>query len=115
MCARPEDWVGYSTPNAIVLGDGVHLFFDAAHQPEGGEWKQLRLHHARSADGISGWIHDAEAIRSAGDFSWAVEEIRAPHALLDGGTLRLYFAGHDFTGSPFHFGIGMMTCDLTVE
>ncbi len=109
---RGNDWIGYSTPNAIVLDDRMHLFFDVAHQPDGGDWKQLRLHHASSTDGVGGWVHDAEAIRAAGDFAWATEEIRAPHALLDGDLLRLYFAGHKLNADPFHFGIGMMTCDV---
>ncbi len=114
LYSRDQDWVGYSTPNAIALDDGIHLFFDVAHQPAGGEWLQLRLHHARSANGITGWVQDSTAIRSAGDFTWAVDEIRSPHALLDGSVLRLYFAGHELDGiSPEHFAVGMMTCDLT--
>jgi hypothetical protein len=109
---RSGDWIGYSTPNAIVLNDRMHLFFDVAHQPEGGDWKQLRLHHAASENGSSGWLHDATAIRHAGDFPWAVDEIRSPHALLDGDLLRLYFAGHKLDAAPYHFAVGMMTCDL---
>jgi predicted GH43/DUF377 family glycosyl hydrolase len=110
---RDLDWVGYSTPSAIALDGEVHLFFDVARQPPAGPWLQLRLHHARSADGVSGWTHDETHIRKAGDFSWAVDEIRSPHALLDGTTLRLYFAGHELDGvEPEHFAVGMMTCDL---
>ena len=109
---RNDDWVGYSTPNAIALDDGIHLFFDVAHQPKDGKWLQLRLHHARSPDGKTGWVHDTEAIRAAGDFNWAVDEIRSPHALLDGDILRLYFAGHELDGTPpEHFAVGMMTCE----
>lgn len=112
---RADDWVGYSTPNALALADGVHLFVDVARQPSGGAWKQLRIHHARSVNGTTGWQQDATAIRSAGDFAWAVEEIRSPHALLDGTLLRLYVAGHELDGTqPDHFAIGMLTCDLGV-
>ena len=110
-----EDWIGYSTPNAIVLEDQMHLFFDVAHQPDGGDWLQLRLHHAYSLDGKSRWVHDDSAIANAGDFDWAVDEIRSPHAILEGSSLRLYFAGHELDGiSPEHFAVGMMTCDLSV-
>jgi hypothetical protein len=110
---RGLDWVGYSTPSAIVLDGEVHLFFDVARQPSGGRWLQLRLHHARSADGVSAWTPDAMPIRKAGDLPWAVDEIRSPHALLDGTTLRLYFAGHELDGvPPEHFAVGMMTCEL---
>jgi hypothetical protein len=52
-------------------------------------------------------------IRSAGDFAWAVDEVRSPDAFLDGTTLRLYAAGHELDGvPPEHLAIGMMTCDL---
>lgn len=109
---RTADWVGYSTPNAIVIGGEMHLFFDVAHQPDGGSWLQLRLHHATSADGRTGWTQDAAYIRKAGDFDWAVDEIRSPHALLDGDVLRLYFAGHELNGTPpEHFAVGMMSCE----
>ncbi len=109
---RTDDWVGYSTPNAVVLDDGIHLFFDVAHQPDKGDWLQLRLHHARSSDGKTNWVQDTTAIRRAGDFYWAVDEIRSPHALLDGDILRLYFAGHELDATPpHHFAVGMMTCE----
>jgi sucrose-6-phosphate hydrolase SacC (GH32 family) len=112
---RDEDWIGYSTPNAIEIAGEMHLFFDVAHQPEGGEWLQLRLHHARSADGMGGWVHDGSPIRSCDDYPWTAREIRSPHALLDGTTLRLYFAGDSLGidhGAFNQFGIGLLTCDL---
>ena len=110
---RTADWVGYSTPQAVVLEGQVHLFVDVAHQPAGGSWLQLRLHHAYSPDGLTQWIQDSTFIRKAGDFAWAVDEIRSPAALLDGTTLRLYFAGHELNGiAPEHFAIGMMSCEL---
>ncbi len=111
---RDEDWVGYSTPNAIVVGDDVQLFVDVAQQPAGGDWKQRRIHHFRSTDGQTGWVPDPKAIRAAGDLPWAVDEIRSPAALLDGTRLRLYVAGHELDGvPPDHFAIGMLLCDLT--
>lgn len=110
---RSADWVGYSTPNAMLIGNEVHLFFDVAHQPAGGVFNQRHIHHARSADGLQGWIHDQTAIRSIGDFAWAVDEIHSPSALLDGTTLRLYLAGRELNGVlPEHFGVGMVECSL---
>lgn len=47
-------WVGYSTPNAIVLGGNVHLFYDVAQDLTGSDWKQVRLHHSYSPDGKTG-------------------------------------------------------------
>lgn len=109
---RGDGWVGYSTPSAIAIEGTLHLFFDVARQPEGGDWRQLRLHHASSPDGAI-WTQDRDAIRAAGDLAWTADEIRSPAALLDGTTLRLYFAGHELDGTaPDHFGIGMLTCDL---
>lgn len=113
---RGDDWIGYSTPNAIEIAGEMHLFFDVAHQPDGEEWLQLRLHHARSADGVGGWVHDGTPIRSRDDYPWTAREIRSPHALLDGATLRLYFAGDSNDvehGALGQFGISMLTCDLS--
>ena len=110
---RDEGWIGYSTPNAIAVGGEVHLFFDVASQPEGGDWQQLRIHHALSPDGRTGWVHDPEEIVAAPFLDWAVDEVLAPHALLDGDQLRMWFAGHELDGVlPEHFAIGMMTCEL---
>lgn len=110
---RGADWVGYSTPNAIELGGEVHLFVDVASQPPDGAWSQRRIHHASSADGATAWRTDATAIRAVGDLSWAQDEIHSPAAFLDGTTLRLYLAGRALAAEPAHFGIGMLTCDLT--
>jgi hypothetical protein len=110
---RNQDWVGYSTPNAVLLDGEIHLFIDVAHQPDGGNWLQLKLHHAYSPNGETQWVQDPVSIRNSGDFTWAADEIRSPHALLDGTTLRLYFAGHELNGTPpEHFAVGMMTCNL---
>lgn len=114
---RGDDWIGYSTPNAIALDDGVHLFVDVAHQPDGGEWLQMRLHHARSANGISGWISDSEPIHAREDFSWTQREIRSPAPYLDGLELKLFFAGDDLFSPTFPgpWGIGRSSCDLSSD
>jgi predicted GH43/DUF377 family glycosyl hydrolase len=59
-------WLGYSTPNAIVLNGQVHLFFDVV---QASPWKQLKIHHASSADDINGWTHDTTAIFSQNQFT----------------------------------------------
>ena len=106
-------WVGYSTPNGIALNGQVHLFVDVAYDPDEKSWKQVRLHHAVSADGKAGFVQDSAPIAKAGDFSWAVDEIRSPHAWVDGTLLRLWFAGHELDATePNHFAIGMMTAKL---
>jgi sucrose-6-phosphate hydrolase SacC (GH32 family) len=105
-----DGWVGYSTPNAIRLNGETHLFYDVAYDPDEASWLQVRLHHSRSEDGISDWIQDDETIYSTSDFEWASREVRSPHALLDGTTLRLFFAGHTLDAV---YSIGQSTCDLS--
>jgi hypothetical protein len=108
---RASNWVGYSTPNAVVLGDQVHLFVDVANDHSDSTWAQEALHHAWSPDGLAGWTQDAAPLRQKADFPWTKREIRSPAALLDGDTLRLYFAGDDYFASHA-WGVGQMTCSL---
>lgn len=108
---RSDNWMGYSTPNAVVIGDQVHLFFDVANDHGDDTWTQEALHHAYSEDGVSGWVQDTEPIRILTDFSWTQREIRSPSALVEGTTLRLYFAGDNWIETGV-WGIGEMTCSL---
>ncbi len=98
-------WIGYSTPNAIVLNNQMHLFFDVVQDSP---WKQLKLHHAVSNNGMSGWVEDSAAIFSNSSFSWTSNEIRSPALLLDGTNLLMWFAGDN--GSIL--GIGQSSCGL---
>lgn len=98
-------WIGYSTPQPVVMNDEMHLFFDVV---QASPWKQLRLHHASSGDGSTSWSHDSAAIYMAGAFPWATNEIRSPAPLLDGTTLKLWFAGDN--GAVL--GIGQADCAL---
>ena len=108
---RGSNWVGYSTPNAVVIGGMMHVFVDVANDHGNNTWTQEALHHAYSADGLSVWVQDGAPLRGLTDFAWTKREIRSPAAFLDGTTLRLYFAGDDLfsTGA---WGIGQMTCSL---
>jgi predicted GH43/DUF377 family glycosyl hydrolase len=106
---RSGNWVGYSTPNAVVIDGKVHVFVDVANDHGNNTWTQVALHHAYSADGLTGWTQDTAPIRRLTDFAWTAREIRSPAALLDGTTLRLYFAGDDI-GNTNAWGIGQMTC-----
>lgn len=108
---RASNWVGYSTPNAVVIAGKVHVFVDVANDHGNSTWTQEALHHAYSADGLTGWTQDPAPIRSLTDFAWTQREIRSPHATLDGTTLRLHFAGDDI-GNTNAWGIGQMTCSL---
>jgi hypothetical protein len=113
---RGDDWLGYSTPSATVIDGAVHLFVDVAHQPEGGSYRQMKLHHASSSDGRDGWVQDATAIVTVPFSDWAIDQVNGPFALLAGDQLRLYFAGQDVDFvDPDHFAIAMMTCGLLAE
>ena len=107
---RTDHWVGYSTPNAVVIGGMMHVFVDVANDGSG-QWTQKALHHAYSADGLTVWVQDAAPLRQLTDFAWTAREIRSPAAFLDGTTLRLYFAGDDL-GNTNAWGIGQITCSL---
>jgi hypothetical protein len=87
------------------------VFVDVANDHGNDTWTQEALHHAYSADGLSGWTQDPAPLRRLTDFAWTKREIRSGAALLDGTTLRLYFAGDDIkvTGA---WGIGQVTCSL---
>jgi len=111
---RGANWVGYSTPNAVVIAGQVHVFVDVANDgfPDG--WTQAALHHAWSADGLTGWTQDPAPLRRLTDFAWTAREIRSPSAFLDGLTLRLHFAGDDVVATGA-WGIGQMTCSLAAH
>jgi len=109
---RASNWVGYSTPNAVVIDGKVHVFVDVANDHGNNTWTQEALHHAYSADGVTGWTQDTVPIRRLTDFNWTQREIRSPAAFLDGTTLRLYFAGDDYLNNTNAWGIGQMTCSL---
>lgn len=98
-------WIGYSTPSVIVMNNQVHLYFDVV---QAAPWKQLKIHHAASDDGVSGWAQDSVSIFSNTSFSWTSNEIRAPAMLLDGVNLMMWFAGDN--GSVL--GIGQANCVL---
>lgn len=99
-------WIGYSTPTAIVMNGQMHLFYDVVQALP---WKQLRLHHASSTDGISGWIQDIAATYRNTDFTWTADEIRSPSLLLDGTSLYMWFAGSTTTPT---LSIGQAKCAL---
>jgi predicted GH43/DUF377 family glycosyl hydrolase len=98
-------WLGYSTPQPVVINNQVHLFYDVI---QASPWKQIRVHHASSANGVSGWTQDSAAIYSKSDFTWTSSEIAAPAPLIDGTNLLLWFAGNNGTA----LGIGLSQCSL---
>ncbi len=84
-------FVGYSTPNAIVLNNKMHLYYDVVIDSP---WTQVKLHHASSPNGETTWTQDATPLFEREDYSWTTDEIRSPAALKYKDKLYLYFAGH---------------------
>lgn len=105
-----SSWMGYSTPHAAVLNNQVHLFFDVALDP----FKQVKLHHAVSNDGINSWTHDSTSIFNAAQFPWTDDQINGPAVLLDGTNLYMWFAGQGDIGNfpNIKMGIGLAVCPL---
>lgn len=106
-----SSWIGYSTPHAAVLNNQVHMFFDVALD---NPFKQIKLHHAVSADGVSNWANDSAAIFDYAQFNWTNDQINGPAVLLDGASLYLWFGGQ---GNLVNFpnilmGIGLAICPL---
>lgn len=126
----PEDgFTGYSTPMAVVHQGRVHLFYDIAHYEEQREpqWLQVALHHAVSDDGETNFVSDDAPLLTRLSFEWTRGEILAPTVLFEGGTAKMWFAGHgvqqqfvpQLFGSNFkdgrqYFGIGYATADASV-
>lgn len=79
----------------MELGHFRSSFAKADVVNEKPEWKQIKIHHAVSGNGISGWSQDSSALFDRSDFSWTELEIRSPAAYFDGSKIKLWFAGHD--------------------
>lgn len=120
-----QGYVGYSSPAAAVAGGRVQLFYSVAHYSKGGdpEWQQVAIQHASSADGLTGFVEDAAPILTRDSTAWTTGEVLAPAPLVDGDTLKLWFAGHvrnrDLgpliargVAGP-EFGIGLASHDLS--
>lgn len=110
---RSQNWIGYSTPQPIVMNGEMHMYVDVANDSSG--WRQTRIHHLVSADGVSGWTHDSVEIFNTSSFSWTSHEIRSPSPFLLGTQLYMWFAGHNNSNvlaTDFRIGIGVSRCDL---
>ena len=100
-------WLGYSTPMATVMNGQMHLFFDVVQNLP---WRQLKIHHASSSDGITNWNQDSSSIFNNIDAAWTADEVRSPTVLLDGTSLYMWYAGS--TTTPTSLSIGQAKCAL---
>ncbi|MBN1500110.1 MAG: hypothetical protein JW982_08145 [Spirochaetes bacterium] len=103
-----SEYIGFSTPNAVILNGQVHLFVDVVLNSP---WTQDKIHHAYSADGESAWTQDNSPLMDRTDYTWTVNEIRSPSALEYDNKLYLYFAGHYLDGGNPILGIGLKIYD----
>jgi len=113
-----QGYTGYSTPSAFELNGKIHLVYDVAQYKDDADpnWQQVALQHAVSPDGETNFVQDQKPIFTRGDFSWAGGEVIGPSALVDGGEVKLWFAGHvpvnelgrliqnNFSGEDFGIG-----------
>ncbi len=91
-----DRYAGYSTPDAMIVGGKVRLFYDVyLWTPEStiSEYHHVALVQASSADGI----HFLEECRvfPRGAEPWTAREIRSASPLDDGDLYRLWYAGDD--------------------
>ena len=121
---RAAGWVGYSTPQPVVIDGVVHLFTDVASDAPDPRflesWLQVALAHASSVDGVTGWKADPTFFQVRGAPAWTTREVRSVTPVLDGNVLRLWWAGDQLyqlvDGQPQwdvrQWGIGASTCLL---
>lgn len=100
-----EQYLGYSTPNAVVIDNVIHLYFDVVLNSP---WTQDKIHHAYSVDGESNWVQDSSPLLDRDSYYWTASEIRSPSALVYDNKLYLYFAGHYFEGADPILKIGLI-------
>ncbi len=98
-----ETYIGYSTPNAIKINNKIHLYCDVVIDSP---WTQVKIHHAISDDGETGWVQDPAPMMTREDYSWTAAEMRSPAPLVYQNKLWLYYAGHVLTPS-INLGIGL--------
>lgn len=103
-------YYGLSTPQPIVINDKLYIFHDAVKEHP--SWHQSEISYAYSIDGETNWIQSEEPIFERDDFWWTEDEMRSPYPLLDGTTLKLWFAGHTQDGQDYTLGIGSAECEL---
>lgn len=91
-----QGFVGYSTPAALVVDDRIHLVYDITAFVKGAspEWQQVGLHKASSATGKESFVEDAGPLLTRNDFDWTTGELLSPSLLIEGDTVKMWFAGH---------------------
>lgn len=106
---RSEGFEGYSTPEAVLFNNKIHLFYDVWQLTPGQarDRTQVALHHAATTDGIH-WIEDAAPIFTREDFPWTAREIRAPAVIANQDKIIMWFAGDDILNGGAG-GIGVAT------
>lgn len=98
------NYIGYSTPSALVTSDGkMHLFYDVVTDPDTDIWRQVALAHAVSDNGTNFTETERDIIIRGSD-DWLESEVRSPNVVEAAGLLKMWFAGH--SDSLTNSGIG---------
>lgn len=118
-----KGYCGYSTPAALVIDGNIHLFYAVAQfrKHANPDWAQVALHHAKSMNGGTQFVQDDLAVMRRGQHAWLETEVRSPSLLLEGDTLKMWYAGHGEMSRVMHdmlkvgkgnlFGIGYATIE----
>lgn len=103
-------WKGFSTPHAQLIDNKIHLFFDVALLP----FKQIRIHHAWSSNGVSDWQVDSAPILENTQIPWADDQINGPSVYLQDNKIFMWFGGQgNISLFPnISMGIGLLNCEL---
>jgi hypothetical protein len=118
------DYLGLSTPAAVLVGDTIYLFTDVVRLDSLDDWDQVGLHQFKSYGDITKWYHDTAPIHTDDDFTWTdgnyISNLLGPTPLMDGNKLRIWYWGYDLAqvslidttyhvhqvGSDFHPDLG---------
>lgn len=101
----PKEYRGYSTPSIYIEKGIFHLYHDVVYNPDG--FDQVAISSATSTDGINFKEEDINIFTINGG-DWKDHSVLAPTVILDGGTIKMWFAGR--TNKPqFNYGIGYAT------
>jgi len=115
-CLYPasSSYAGYSTPSALAVNGTVELYYDVYRQTNGNisAVEQVRLHRARSYDGLS-FVEDALPLLGREDQPWTAREIRGGSELAEDGLRKMWFSGDNYAygalGGSGGMSVGYMT------
>lgn len=104
-------WNGYSTPSALVNAKNqIELYYDVyfhtANTIAGDEQVRLQRAVSQANDGTI-FSEDSAPLMCRANQNWTAREIRGGSQLIEGGTVKMWFAGDNYTVTNGTWGGGM--------